>query len=588
MNTPKSNNPFYGLKSCLTLCQKATISQGDLDNAWIEVCDDKTKREMFFSLLFSIGDVTNRQHNIFKGKKIDNGGNANRNSFQTILQWMWKNDEKQFTKFLFAHLFNEYTCFDALFKSRVKTIPGSSKIQAIESVFSDDGYSRVLLEYVYSIINGNNPFDKMLVAKFLTIPRISKRQGHKKMLPETKHIMQKKLDFLYELSSEMNWDIRYLKGYREWRKQYNGDLESVLFSTGKINDFSKDEFILWFDKIPALARTRVKTRIFKSDKWTKFRDWIDEWETYKVKKQEEQRILEEKIRQGQASEEDKTKLAEVKKEAKINTGAINFKDLYESILDGTVDKLALESFVQNKVNLPYNSLVIIDDSGSMRGEPFNFAKFIASVCLVKNPDDDARNLIGFFNSDSHWHSFIDETSDLKNSVFRRKITKINPEPLVDGTLSFFENYQRISKFCDAVYEGGCTYLDSIPRDLKNMVEKDPEFLDVLKTYPVWTIISDGDLNSSHNAHQSMLDFQRDCKSILGYVPFVVMIEISGNNSPVNYSFEGIENFIYVPSNPAQIEQFLTNFKDMDSFDVYMPLLSLYRSNRYELVRANTL
>ena len=53
-------------------------------------------------------------------------------------------------------------------------------------------------------------------------------------------------------------------------------------------------------------------------------------------------------------------------------------------------------------------------------------------------------------------------------------------------------------------------------------------------------------------------------------------------------FGGIDNMIYIPSNPAQIEQFLTNFKDMDVFDVYTPLQSIYRSNRYTLVRENTL
>ena len=46
--------------------------------------------------------------------------------------------------------------------------------------------------------------------------------------------------------------------------------------------------------------------------------------------------------------------------------------------------------------------------------------------------------------------------------------------------------------------------------------------------------------------------------------------------------------IYIPANPAQIEQFLTNFRDIDIFDIYTPLLSLHKSNRYELVKANTL
>jgi hypothetical protein len=53
-------------------------------------------------------------------------------------------------------------------------------------------------------------------------------------------------------------------------------------------------------------------------------------------------------------------------------------------------------------------------------------------------------------------------------------------------------------------------------------------------------------------------------------------------------FSGVDNLIYIPSNPAQIEMFLTNFKDMDVFDVYTPLQSIHRSNRYELIRENTL
>lgn len=593
----QNTNPFFGMKNCLDLFQ----SNGPiayLDRAWDEVKDSKEKRELFYSILFSIGDITNRQHNIFHNQKVDNGGNANREAFFIIVQWMWKHDKDQFIKFMNAQLFNEYSCFDVLFRNRVQT--RGNRVLKIYSAFSDKEYVKALLEYTYSIINGTNPFNKLLIAKFLTIPRTSKRQGHKKILPETKKIMAEKAAFITELSKMMGWDVAFFKGYREWRKQYNGDLESVMFTTGKINEFTKDEFLKWFDKLPAQARFRVKNRILYSkriiggiesttpDKWLKFQPWVKEWEEYKAEKQAEQRILEEKVRQGQASEEDKIKLEKVKKEAKVTTGAINFKDIYDDILRGGVDKLKLESFIQNKVNLPYNSLVIIDDSGSMSGKPFNFAKFIASVCLVKNPDDDARNLIGFFNSHSHWHSFIDQTGRKTNSLLRTTVAQTNRKPLVDGTLSFFDNYKRISNFCDAVFQGGGTRLNSIPQGIEYIIQENPDMLDELKNYPIWTIISDGDLNNSYNARSSMLDFQNDCRRIMGFVPFIVMIEIPNYGSPGANHFEGIENMIYIPANPAQIEQFLVNFKDMDIFDAYTPLQSIYRSNRYELVRKNTL
>ena len=598
----KNENQFYGLKNCLKLLQASTdgsISMYLVDDAWKEVKDSKENRELFYSLLFSIGDITNRQHNIFKGKKKDSGGAANREFFYEITRWLWKNNKEQFIKFLNAQLFNEYVCFDVLIKNRVQT--KGNKVLHVFKAFEDKEYRKALLDYVYAVVNGTNPFNKLLIAKFLTIPRTSKRKGHKKMLPETKEIMKEKLSFLTDLSKMMGWETEYLKGYREWRKQYNGDLESVMFTTGKINDFTKDEFIDWFGKLPAQARFRVKNRILYSKtpvtpedvryeeyKWAKFQPWLKEWETFKENKQQEQRILEEKVRQGQATDEDRIKLQKVKKEAKVTTGATNFNELYQSILRGDVDKLKLESFIQNKVNLPYNSLVIIDDSGSMGGAPFNFAKFIATVCLVKNPDDDARNLIGFFNSSSHWHSFIDQTSSRKNSLLRTQIAQTNTKPLVDPTLSFYDNYRRISKFCDAVYQSGGTYITSIPKGLEPIIKENQDFLDTLKEYPIWTILSDGDINNAWNAHSSMLEFQNDCRRILGFVPFVVMIEIYRYGQPSINHFEGIENMMYIPGNPAQIEQFLTNFKDIDIFDVYTPLLSLYRSNRYELVRANTL
>lgn len=599
----KSNNPFKGLEHCLELLNtNKAITKEMLDYAWIEVSGNKERRQMFFSLLFSIGDITNRQHNIFKGKKMDNGGNSNRYNFEIILEWLWKNNKQQFVKFLNANLFNEYTSFDALFKNRVQTRAKTQNTIQVKSVFSDKEYSDYLLNFVYKIINGTNPFDKMLVAKFLTIPRLSKRQGHKKLLPITKEIMDAKAQFINKLSEMMGWDKRFFKGYRQWRQNYNGSLESVLFSTGKINEFNKEEFIDWYGKLPAQARFRVKNRILYSIqeknpesildkshgyKWRKFQPWIQEWEKVKEAAQAEQRRLEEKVRQGQASDEDKAKLKEVTKKAKVTIGATNFNDLYEDILRNRVDKLKLESFM-NKVNLPYNSLVIIDDSGSMSGPPFNFAKFIASVCLVKNPDDDARNLIGFFNSRSHWHSFIDQKAITRNQLLRSTIAQTNQQPLVNPELSFYDNYKRIGSFCEAVYQGGGTRLNSIPQGLEYIINENPDMLDTLKEYPVWTVISDGDLNNSYNAKSSMEQFFSDCLSILGYKPFVVMIEIYNYGSPSVNHFTGIDNMIYIPGNPAQIEQFLTNFKDMDVFDVYTPLQSLYRSNRYELVRQNTI
>lgn len=611
-----NKNPFYGLRNCLQLFNNVngTITTSMLDAGYNEVKDDKAKRELFYSLLFAVGDITNRQHNIFKGIKTDNGGNANRESFWTIFLWIKEKHYDQFVKFLNEGLFNEYTCFDFLFRSRVQT--KGKKVINIYDIFSDTKYCDDLANYLYKVINGNNPFNKHLIAKFLTLPRLSKRSNHKKMLEETKSIMEHKAKFLIKLSQLMGWEYEVngvytnFKGYRAWRKSYNQELESVLFSSRQIMEYDKEQFLEWFDKLPAQARFRVKNRILYSNKITevygiKFDEpkypelakWYHEWERNKETKQAEQRVLEEKIRQGQASEEDKVKLQKVKKEAKVNIGATNFNDLYTDICNGTVDKLKLESFM-NKVNLPYNSLVIIDDSGSMKGAPFNFASFIASVCLVKNPDDDGRNLLGFFNNRSHWHGYIDTTVKRSpNSILRTQVAQTKKSPFVDPTKSFYDNYYNISKFCQSVFQSGGTNISAIPEGLKDICDREPAVLDALKAYPVWTIISDGEWNNLRSPEASINDFFRKCENYFGFRPFIVAIDIlNPRYSSYNYNdlsrgsekFSGIDNLMYIPSNPAMIEQFLTNFKDMDVFDVYTPLQSIYRSNRYELVRKNTL
>ena len=172
---------------------------------------------------------------------------------------------------------------------------------------------------------------------------------------------------------------------------------------------------------------------------------------------------------------------------------------------------------------------------------------------------------------------------------RKRVAQTNVKPLVDPTLSFYDNYRRIDAFCNSVFRSGGTRLNSVIRDLKPLVNENPELLDTLKSYPVWTIVSDGDLNSSWNAKESFKDFFRDCEAAFGFKPYLVLIDVQTSWRRLDpEKFEGLENFMYIPGNVNLIEQFLTNFKDMDVMDVYQSLQALYRSNRYELVRANTL
>lgn len=162
--------------------------------------------------------------------------------------------------------------FDTLIQNRVQTNKNSQQVIKVINQLSNNEYVDLLVDYFTSIINGNNVFNKMLIAKFLTIPRFAIRKNHKKILPETIEIMKSRANFIAKLSDKVGWDYIWngksyarFDRYRNWRKQYNQELESVLFSTGKIHEFDKESFFKWLNALPNSARFRVKNKILFSD-----------------------------------------------------------------------------------------------------------------------------------------------------------------------------------------------------------------------------------------------------------------------------------------------------------------------------------
>ena len=322
-------------------------------------------------------------------------------------------------------------------------------------------------------------------------------------------------------------------------------------------------------------------------------DWFLEWEKFKDVKQAEVRVLEEKVRQGDASQDEVVKLAEVKKEAKVTVGAVNFVQMFTEIMNGKIDRAKVQPFL-DKVNLPYNSLVFVDDSGSMRSNSangftaFDFAVFMATICLTKNPDEIGRSLLGFYSSRARLYTTMTSKANSPNTILRGQITNIN-EPLLDPNKHFLDNLKRIREFAYSVMTSNGTNVGTIPDALHQQVAGDPTLLEQLRNYPVWTIISNGNWNSLPSPEASINDFMRKCQNYFGFKPFIIAIDVASSTTAASAKrFSGIENFMFIPPNPAQIEQLLTNFKDMDIMDVFTPLQSMHRSNRYELVRKATI
>lgn len=93
-------------------------------------------------------------------------------------------------------------------------------------------------------------------------------------------------------------------------------------------------------------------------------------------------------------------------------------------------------------------------------------------------------------------------------------------------------------------------------------------------------------NNLSSPEASLNEFFAKCEKYLGFRPYIIAIDADVSSSQVYHleRFTGIENFMYVPKSPETIAQILANFKDVDVFDIYTPLLSIYRSNRYDVVR----
>ena len=590
----QNENPFYGMSNSLKVFQdasKGNVSITSVTQAWNE-CDDDNKKAMLLSLLFSVGDVTGRHHNLFKKRKVDSGGNSYREPFRDTLIPFLVSKQKDVLGLM--KLISEYTTMDNIFAQRVVTKKKTQTVQRIINMPAVYGVDNVA-QFAYEIVTKGSDFQKHCLSKFLVRPVYTSRQGSKKLLPKTKEVMAGREDLLKIISKKVGWAYEkgpnglIFTGYYAWRKPYVMKLESFLFSSGSILNFDEEEFYAILNQLPSDARFRVKTRVLYNEKWSKLKGWYKNWETFKEKAQKEQREIETRVKEGVASDDDKEKLKEVKKLAKVTTGAVNFEKLYTDIVNGRVDKLKIQPFL-DAINLPYNTLTFIDDSGSMktlRGEGFTarqFGAFIATICLMKNPDADASNVIGLFSASCRMYNGISNVKVAPNSLLVGKTKDIGRQALINSNDHFLTNLSRMSMWLDSESTWNGTNITSVFMTLSRMVENDDNIREELMKYPVWTFISDGNFNNLGSAEASVNDFLKRCETKLGFKPYLILIDVAGKSSADITRFSGIDNLMMVPPNPASIEMFLTRFRDMDVYDIYTPLQSIYRTDRYEPVR----
>lgn len=592
----KSENPFYGMSNTLSLFQngsKGSVSLSMLEAAWKE-CKDENQKAVLISVLFSIGDITARQHNIFEAK-VESGGNSQREVFRDIIVPFLVKKIAKADLHKLMELVTEYTVMDNILAARVVTKKKSATYLRTINMIDVFGIEAVA-NYCAKIIIKGTTFQKICLSKFLTRPRFSKRPGKTKMLPETKVVMARRAELLTMVSKKAGLVFEdkgtyvNFNGFYKWRKEFNLSSESALFSSGKINQMDQEEFIKFVGMIPSDARFRVRNRVLFNEKWAKFKPWFLAWENFKERKQSEQRVLETKVAEGIADVADVAKLKEVKKQAKVNVGAVNFEQMFGEMVNGTIDRVKVQPFL-DKINLPYNNLVFIDDSGSMNSRSSKygfsarqFAAFMATICLTKNPDNDAKNVIGLFSDSCRMFNGINSIRTSVNSLLVQQTQKIATKPLIDSNAHFIDNLNSMEEWLQVASSYNGTNISSVLDTLHRWAVNSPANIEELRKYPIWTFISDGNFNNKASVEASVNDFMRKSENYLGFKPFILLIDVGGYGSADITRFEGIDNLMMIPPNPASIEMLLTNFRDMDVYDVYTPLLSFYRSKRYAPIR----
>jgi hypothetical protein len=621
MQSKVAENPFYGKSAMKQLlnqgktCSSKSSMDSMLDSAWKEAKDNKELREGFFIICFSIGEITNRQHNIFGKQKVDNGGNAARPQFMWIMSWLRRNNPTQYYKFMFARIINEFVSFFVILACQIRTLKGKKSINILDtqtySALTEHNLDKVA-EFLAGVVLKGSAIDQMMLAKWLVIPRFSKRQkvnrekvkeGQRDLQQETKRLMLYKSDLLSRLSRIVGWEViehpnnKQFKGLIEWKKQYNQSIESVLFSTKQICNLDKEQFFNLLNSCPSGARYRIQRRLMDKDGNSKGK-WVSntgidlatsfkEWEKFKETKQSEERELVEKVRQGDISEETKVKLEKVKREAKVNVGASSLFDEINKLLNNQGDITLLHSILA-KIKFEVPIMVIADNSGSMSGLPTQIARLLTTVALLKNPSEDLDNILITFGSDCKIITDNTKVDVRKNRFVSSGYTTI-VDRLIDRTKDFQFNFNNISKFINA--NEGSTNFDSVAQRFAQWIESEPELkqyrMEQLQQYPVIVVVSDGDLNNRHTAVASMAEFQ-NTMAHYGWNGVTVVWNVN-TSQKARDEFEGIENVIhYFGYNLGIINQIFCNIHDLDVIDVYTELKSLWLSNRYIPIKENTL
>ncbi|HMT01957.1 MAG TPA: hypothetical protein PKD00_01375 [Burkholderiales bacterium] len=622
----KEGNPFYGLKSLLSLIHEEKNVSPYILNAWNESKSDKEKRELFNIIMFNIGSV-DRSNNVFRKNKIENGGKSINDQWIVYLRFLLKNNVAQFVEFLKyqpeigCSLFFEFVSPREFMYYQIKTQPKTKRVIGSWGLLKeiidnkDESIYNTLLDTIENYIRNGSEFQKWQMAKMIHTPKYSKRQkknkegniveGGRPLQKETKDKFDAYETLCDDISKRMDWYVidygnnKKYTGFLEWRREFIKNTEYVLFSSKNISKKDQTEFLEWLNTLPAGSRYRVKRRLSNPANEVKYKtlkQWFNVWEEYKKEKQKEVRILEEKAKTVGLDADEKVQLHKANKEAKVNTGADTVGKHALEFLSGRTDDVTTDALVKkSKLDVPV--LLCVDISGSMGWSvsinnvnyyPRDAARLISTMIMLKNPPSH-RNLLITFGSEATCYTDNAQGTYKQNRFMTGKNVAV--KTLVDTTKTFMENYNNLSNIIGS--SGGGTNVAIIADKIKEWVKNDDGISESVKTeqlaeYQIILIVSDNEFNNSSTQQSSLLQFKQKLYQYFGWNGVIAIWDTAVTSNNKSSYFENIDNVVHITgTDPNVLNQLFSKLSDIDIIDVYTILKSIYESNRWNLIKQYT-
>jgi hypothetical protein len=629
VNTNIEQNPFEGLKSTLALfksIQSGRVESESKENIYSQLksvkdelkksLDKETANKMFYTLLFMGGDISNREHTGLG--KVEAGGFGQRKFFTNVVQFMVENDFNQFIKFL--DVIPEYTNFENIILNNIKTDRYKGTIQEINFLNLD--YHQLGTILGHKVIVGDiKDYSLLMLAKFLPKVPVSKRY---KVNKEGEKVSRSKQQFTIEkdnrtfkliqgFSKALNLQVLNKEshldyiGYRKWRSKFLQETEAHLFSSGQIENFDKIQFENWIQTLPAGARYAVQCRLLNKDekgtltstnKW-KLSSGEDMADVYLGFMKQKEQAMKKLVSMTDSDKKgmDKKELRKLEKSAKVTTGGLDLFDAFIKLLSNPYSSEAnlLAQTLVDKVTCNVPVLVFADISGSMHSRNMGYnipfgsntvAGFLTSLFLYKNADLDAGSYFFLFEDKLH---VVYEKADVE--VQKNRFTsnnKVVVDKLIRTTEPFLDNWNRIRQIVETTRGG--TDVSQIAVGMKTWLNEDKQLtsqrMEIISKYPVWLIISDGEFNNGKTVASSLQEMKHIASSC-GVDPVIVIWDVTQSNNSSNY--ENIENVVHVSGfNTEVLNTVFSNITNHTFIDIYLPLQTLFNSNRYKMVQDNVL